>query len=360
MQVTYLISTFYCWSLIQNERVNPGTPWLAASTTMNVNSGPPDARHIPPASPPGKPMFSNLYPTHSSILPHNGHFEPLHASMSSPRALNVAPVETENFLTQLARQVQPHFSNNSSSSSFPQGHTYNAYPTPDYRNYFITLPHESSRDFGFSFNPYRPHPGTRYPLPHNNYAFHNNIFPYGHLFPQSNPMHNFQQQYRPPGFLPIEYGHTGTIHRSFYPSPPHILSSPPIMNQTTLRGNGATFVTSDRNVQVRLIVSSWVFSWVLRIPWIYRSSTIPPAVLTFLDIFPQTTPPELKQTNPRLDSIQANLLQVEGVAKVVASIISRLQLAAHCLKSSGRTGINAGLSWWIFAFFFLLDTHLHL
>ena len=221
---------------------------------MNPSSG------FLPASPPGRPVVSNLYPTQSPVASHNGHFEPLQASMTSPpsefqRALNVAPVETERFLPQIA---QPHFSNNPSVSSFPQAQSsYNAYPTLDYHNYFITLPHEPSRDFGFGFNPYRPHPGTCYPLPHNNHAVHNNILPRGHLFPQSNPMHNFQQQYRPPGFLPIEYGPTGIIHRSFYPSPPHIVPSLPIAHQATLRGNGATFVTSDCNMQVCLIVSSW-------------------------------------------------------------------------------------------------------
>src|SRR6266567_6731070 len=115
---------------------------------MNPSSG------FLPASPPGRPVVSNLYPTQSPVASHNGHFEPLQASMTSPpsefqRALNVAPVETERFLPQIA---QPHFSNNPSVSSFPQAQSsYNAYPTLDYHNYFITLPHEPSRDFGFGF-----------------------------------------------------------------------------------------------------------------------------------------------------------------------------------------------------------------
>ena len=206
---------------------------------MNLRPGFPEVRHT--SSPPGGPVLSNLYPTQSSIPSHNVYLESLQASMTSPpsgfqRALNVAPMEAERFIGQIARQVQPYFLNNPSMPPFPQAHSsYNAYPTPDYRNYFTTLPHEPSRDFGFGFDPYRLPPGTHYPFPHNN---HSNVFTHGHLPPPRNPSHNFQQHHHLSGFLPIEYGPTGMIHRSFYPPPPHMVPSPPTMHQATLRGNG--------------------------------------------------------------------------------------------------------------------------
>ena len=204
-------------------------------------------------------MLSNLYPIQSPVPSHNGYFESLQAPMTSPpsgfqRALNVAPTEAERFIGQIARQVQPHFLNGPSAPPFPQAHnTYNAYPTPDYRNYFTTLPHEPSRDFGFGFDPYRPPPGARYPFPHNNPGAHSNIFPHG---PPGNPTHNFQQHHHLSGFLPVEYGPTGMVHRSFYSSPPHVVPTPTIMHQATLHGNGPMFGSSDRNLQVRVIASS--------------------------------------------------------------------------------------------------------
>ena len=207
-------------------------------------------------SPPGEPVLSNLYPTQSPIPSHNVYLESLQPPMTSPprgfqRALNAAPMEAERFIGQIPRQVQPHFLNNPSASPFPQAHSsYNAYPTPNYRNYFTTLSHESSRDFSFGFDPYRPPPGIHYPFPNNN---HSNIFPHGHLLPPGNSTHNFQQHHHLSGFLPVEYGQTGMIYRSFYPPPPYLVPSPPTMHQATLRGNGPIFAPGGRDVQVRII-----------------------------------------------------------------------------------------------------------
>jgi hypothetical protein len=125
------------------------------------------------------------------------------------------------------------------------------------------------------------------------------------------------------------------------------------MQQATFHGNEATFVTSDRNMQVRLIASAWYSLGFWESSWIHRTKTIPLAVLSFLGSSLQITPPKLKRTNPANICHgwnRANVLQVEGVAKLVASTISRLPPAVHCLRSLGRTEINVGLSRWVSSF----------